>query len=379
MPQATKGLKTDKGLPEALRRFLADILKTGQFQAVLAPRHLAATGTIMPTLIADPEELEGVDLLSPAFPLNAAKVLSNLTRRPSGERIAAVLRPCEIRAFVELVKLNQGRREDVLLISVDCLGAFDNRSYAGISGENQQDFSLAYCRQVLAGKGTTINGVDIAEACAACGFPVSESADITIGLLGVKFEDHLLVEARTDEGGALLQTLELSPASAEPEREAAIEHLCEERRQHRDAMISATEEKTSSLEKLNRYLATCVNCYNCRVACPVCYCKECVFSTEVFQHEPSQYLRWAARKRAVKMPVDTVFYHITRMVHMSTACVGCGQCSNACPNDIPVMELFQMVAARTQKAFDYEAGRDVAENPPLSVFRESEYEEVVGI
>ena len=79
------------------------------------------------------------------------------------------------------------------------------------------------------------------------------------------------------------------------------------------------------------------------------------------------------------MPTDTVFYHITRLAHMSTACVGCGQCSNACPNDIPVMELFLAIAQDTQKVFDYEAGRSLEEDPPMSVFREDEFAEVVGI
>jgi len=64
---------------------------------------------------------------------------------------------------------------------------------------------------------------------------------------------------------------------------------------------------------------------------------------------------------------------------MSTACVGCGQCSNACPNDIPVAELFMTISQRTQKAFDYQAGRSLDEKPPLSVFKEDEFEEVVGI
>ncbi len=79
------------------------------------------------------------------------------------------------------------------------------------------------------------------------------------------------------------------------------------------------------------------------------------------------------------MPTDTVFYHMTRLAHMSTACVGCGQCSNACPNDIPVMELFKTVAQRTQDAFEYEAGRNIDEVPPLSEFREEEFEDVVGL
>ena len=44
--------------------------------------------------------------------------------------IAAVMRPCEIRAFVELVKLKQGSTEEVLLIGIDCMGAYGNTDYA---------------------------------------------------------------------------------------------------------------------------------------------------------------------------------------------------------------------------------------------------------
>jgi formate dehydrogenase subunit beta len=64
---------------------------------------------------------------------------------------------------------------------------------------------------------------------------------------------------------------------------------------------------------------------------------------------------------------------------MSTACVGCGQCSNACPNDIPVMELFRTISQSTQQAFEYEAGISIEQDPPLSVFYEDEFPEVVGI
>ena len=101
--------------------------------------------------------------------------------------------------------------------------------------------------------------------------------------------------------------------------------------------------------------------------------------TDVFDHDPDQVLRWSKRRGMVKLPPDTVFYHLTRLAHMSTACVGCGQCSNACPNDIPVMELFRMVAHGTQGVFDYQAGRRLEDPPPLSVFREKEFPEAVGL
>jgi len=64
---------------------------------------------------------------------------------------------------------------------------------------------------------------------------------------------------------------------------------------------------------------------------------------------------------------------------MSLSCVGCGQCSNVCPNDIPVMELFRLTAFDVQHAFDYEAGRDKEEPLPLSVFKEKEFTDIVGI
>jgi formate dehydrogenase subunit beta len=43
------------------------------------------------------------------------------------------------------------------------------------------------------------------------------------------------------------------------------------------------------------------------------------------------------------------------------------------------MELFRTVSYHTQKAFEYEAGRSIEEDLPLSVFREDELAEVVGI
>jgi formate dehydrogenase subunit beta len=111
----------------------------------------------------------------------------------------------------------------------------------------------------------------------------------------------------------------------------------------------------------------------------VCYCTTCVFTTDTFRHEPFQYLQWARRKGVVKMPTDTLFFHLTRMAHMSCACVGCGQCTNACPNDIPVSDLFTFVAEGAQTAFGYAAGMDLSQAPPMSGFEAEEYEEVVGM
>jgi formate dehydrogenase subunit beta len=367
-----------QNLVSSLQGFFKTLLQAEEISALLVAQHLPMKNAVMPTLVTDPAKLDGADPLAPVFPINAAKVVSRLTRKPLKGKVAAVLRPCEIRAFIELVKLKQGSVEDVILIGMDCLGAYSNVNYPHFAEDNGTEATAQFYSNIQTGKGTAHNGFDVSPACKACEYPIPQNADLLIGLLGADTNDHLLLKANTEAGETLLESLAL-PATKEPaSRAEAIEKLVAERIAYRDQMYAETSEATADLNKLMSYLGNCVNCYNCRVACPVCYCKECVFVTDVFDHEPSQYLRWAQRKGIIKMPTDTVFFHVTRLAHMSTACIGCGQCSNACPNNIPVMEIFRTVASYTQKAFNYEPGKSLEEEPPLSIFREDEFQEVVA-
>lgn len=362
----------------SLQNFCKTLLEKGEMSAVLVAQHLLTKRVVMPTLVTDPEQLNGVDPLAPVFPINAAKVVSKLTRKPLGGQIAVILRPCEIRAFVELVKLKQGSTEEVILVGLDCLGTYSNVNYPRFVGADADGSTLRFYRNVREGKGTACADFDLSPACKACDYPIPDNADLLIGLVGVDFMDSLLLKANTPKGEALFDKLGFTAAEEPADRKQAISELLAQRIAYRDQMFHDTSEATADLEKLMSYLSNCVNCYNCRVACPVCYCKECVFVTDVFDHEPSQYLRWAKRKGILKMPTDTVFYHLTRLAHMSTACIGCGQCSNACPNNVPVMELFRTIANHTQRAFDYQAGHSLEDPPPLAEFREHEFSEVTG-
>jgi len=361
-----------------IQGFLKSVLELDDINGVLVPRRLPVKNTVMPALVSSPEFLDEADPLAPAFTVNSAKNLSRLTRKGLAASIAAVMRSCEIRAFVELVKLHQSEREPVLLIGMDCLGALTNRSYPKFVEKNPENPSDAFRKARLAGNDPPEPAI-MNSACRICEHPVPEGADIVIGLYGVDLESGLFLQAKTERGRGILEKIGASPTEAPKDQAEVVKKLIDERIAARDQVFEETAEAVSSIEKLSAYLADCVNCYNCRVACPACYCRECVFTTDVFDHDPMQYLQWADRKGALKMPTDTVFYHITRLTHMSTACVGCGQCANACPNDIPLTELFRTVSHRTQAAFDYEAGRSTEEAPPLLVFKEEEFSEIVGI
>jgi formate dehydrogenase subunit beta len=76
------------------------------------------------------------------------------------------------------------------------------------------------------------------------------------------------------------------------------------------------------------------------------------------------------------MPTDTLLFHLTRLNHMVSSCVGCGLCQEACPNDVPVFSIFRTVGDKVQKVFDYVPGRSLEEVLPLATFKEDELKEV---
>lgn len=379
MPGFVKIDTKENGLLPSIQKLLKSLLELDRIDALMVPWHLPMKNTVMPTLITDPADLDNADPLAPCFPLNAAKIASRLTKKDPGRTIALMMRSCEIRAFIELIKLRQGNLDDIVIIAADCLGAYDNTSYSKFAGKDAMASTKKFYEAVLDNQTWDMDGIELADACRVCEHPVPENADIVIELLGADYKDHVPVKAATLKGEQIVQDLDFSEAKTASGRKQAVKSLISDRIKKRDKMFDQIFQTTSSIEKLSEYLARCVNCYNCRVACPVCYCRECVFVTDVFDHDPFQYMQWAKRKGKIKMPTDTLFFHLTRMAHIGLTCIGCGQCSNACPNDIPLMELFRANAFHVQKDFEYQAGRSVEEPIPFSEFKEKEYEDIVGI
>lgn len=375
MSEFSKLTSENGNLNQTLAGFFKDILEKGVADALLIPAHQPYTG-IMQTLFSDPKQLESIDPFAPIVPVNAAKTLSNLTKTPSGRPLAAVMRSCEIRAFFELVKLKQASMDNLLLIGIDCLGRFENADYrklqgAGISTRSFIDIMLNSYEEKLPG------GIDCAPACKICEYPVPGNVDINLCVIGAD-TDEVYIEWTSERGQNIRNTLALDLAEPPEGRDAAVKKITDQRIAARDAVFEEIYQTKNTLEKLQEHLSGCVNCYNCRVACPVCYCKECVFVTDNFRHPGDKYMSWADDRGALKMPSETLLYHLTRMTHMSTLCVGCGQCTSACPNDIQLAELFRSVAQNTQKRFDYHPGRSLEEPQPLAVFYDNELAEVTG-
>jgi formate dehydrogenase (coenzyme F420) beta subunit len=356
-----------------LSAFFRGMLEHGAVDAVLAPMAQAKNGVRL-SLVTSAAHTAHVDPFAPIAAVSGAKIASSLTSRPSGRQVAMVLRPCEARAVVELAKLNQVNLDDVLLIGMDCLGRYENTDFAKF--QEQGGTSESFLENALAGK-TATNGFDIIGACKICEFPTADNVDMKLGAIGAG-NGTVFIEAITAKGEQALEKSGVKPGEAPGGRDEAVKKLMAARTEARDKKLAEFRAETSNFEALTDKLAGCVNCYNCRVACPVCYCKECVFITDTFRHNGEQFMMWADQSGMLKMPNDTLFFHLTRMTHMSLFCVGCGQCTSACPNGIDLMPLFRACADKTQARFNYQPGRSVDEEQPLAGFKSDELFEVTG-
>jgi formate dehydrogenase (coenzyme F420) beta subunit len=356
-----------------LSAFFKGLLENEAVDAVLVPMSQGKQGVRL-TLVTSPEHTAQVDPFAPIAAVSGAKIASSLTARPSGRKVAMVLRPCEIRAVVELAKLKQVNLDDVLMIGMDCHGRYENTDFAKFQAEGGT--SESFLSKAQAGQ-TATKDFDITGACQICEFPTADNADMRLCAIGAE-NGTVFVEAVTPKGEQALEKSGLKPGAAPAGREGAVKNLVAARTEARDKKFAEFRGETNSYEALADKLAACVNCYNCRVACPVCYCKECVFITDTFRHTGEQFLMWADQNGMLKMPSDTLFYHLTRMTHMSLFCVGCGQCTSACPNDIDLMPLFRTCADKTQARFNYQAGRSVDEEQPMAGFKSDELVEVTG-
>ncbi len=361
----------DNDVISSTNEFLKHLLASGKIQALLVPQSTPSKKVVYPVLITDQRKLH-TDIFAPVLPVATATVISKITKvQPPSKPIGVVLRACQIRALIELVKLNQASLTNIVIIGVDCPGTFPINIYAEFP---EKKTPTQFLLETMLKKSNDADQY-LRSACKVCKDPVPTNADIVLGLFGADIEKELIIEAHSEIGKELLKDMTLEDEKEGKAREKAVKDTREEKDKKR-AVFLKEKEGAKGIEKVAEFFDKCVNCHNCRQACPICYCKECLFDSAVFDAEAYKFVRRAENKGLFKLPSDALLFQLGRMNHMILSCVECGLCEQACPNAIPLMEVFIPAAENAQKEFTYHPGKDKTEKVPMIVYREDEFLEV---
>ena len=278
-----------------------------------------------PLLIKEPAE---VDLLH--WDSHCGLNLCNyLTRRT--DRIGIVANGCNSRNIVTHIIENQIKREQLYIVGIPCTGMIDHRAVKRATG-NKEILEVTESNDSF-----TVTGNGFQQAFQKKDFMRTNCA-ICLHRNPVEY-DEMVADPVTEQEGV------------DPFKDVkAIEN-------------KSPDEKRKFFTQL---ISSCIRCYACRNACPLCYCPTCF----VDESRP----QWVGKSSD---PVDTMTFHFLRAYHCAGRCTDCGACERVCPVGISMRQFTKKLNKDAFDLFGWEAGVSTDQRPPLDVYRVNDYNDFV--
>ena len=346
--------------------FIKALFERADVAGVAALMPIPNSGKVTYTLVTDTDHIENITPFFPVMPVNAGRAVSKLTRESSpSETVAVFLRPCELRALIELAKIKQASLDNLLLISFDCGGVFPSSQISMDDEEGLNTYQNALKEGTIC--------PDIRPVCSGCDQFMPHGADLGISLIGRGMDTSLALYFLSEKGKQITETLGLGSAS-EIQPGTQTESLMSERKKAKEELTGKMGAMISNTEGLLEVFDRCISCHACSYVCPICYCKNCYFESQTFKYFPESYFNRMKQKETLRLPLDRILFHLGRLSHMATSCVACGMCEDVCPVDIPVAQIFKTAGEKAQALFNYMPGQNFDEPFPLTTFQEEELE-----
>lgn len=281
-----------------------------------------------PLFMRSPEDVEKL-VWGPLNTHNPAAYLAAFRDR----KVGLVVKGCDSRSVVELLQEKLVARENITLFSMPCTGVAD----------------LSRVQRVLQAAGTDLDRVDAVTyegetlTVAANGktFPMALADVAAEKCLHCQYPNAVTADCFAGDPVAPADAVESPPADL-----AAL-----------DAMDLA-ERMAFWRFQMDR----CIRCHACRNACPLCVCKDHCIAQSRDPH-------WISQEDTV---AEKLLFQVAHALHLAGRCTECGECTRACPMDIPVTALKSHLNRVILDLFDYRAGTDPQAVPPLLTFQVEE-------
>ena len=330
---------------EVVQNIARGMLRAGLVDEVLAFARGLTESDIVPLFITDQQDVDRIVTIS-YYPSSLAKLVAEY--RDKNKKIGMVVRSCDARAMVELVKRQQLNLENFYLVGIECYGVVKNRD----KGHEIYIFSK---EMKIDGELKPLDEGILSPNCRRCEYPIPTMADVSCR---IEQSGETLVTANTEKGRKILSAANIP---IEEGHQSDITAMKERAARWQDREFGELREMESK-ERLSYWLSQfdkCIKCYGCRNSCPLCYCEDCYLGPErlLIQRE--------------EIPPQRLF-HITRLIHVGDSCLNCGQCEATCPMEIPISKLYHMLYKELSGIFKYESGLDIDTLPPVSAITDED-------
>ena len=327
----------------ALRYFVRTIWEQSNLDGMLVPTDSLLSGKVEPRILKNPSLLDQVNPFKPLMSINAAKWIPEIINRRQHSKLGAILRPCEVRALIEMSKRHSKPLLDKLLtINIDCLGTYPADEFLWRADRKGSSEKLTHETLQFAKQGGLL-AYRYRSACQLCISPNSDHADLNIGILGLPIRQFILITTKqgVPRKKYNLEVITDGPAPFElvDQRQKLIAKLVERNHRTNERVTQGLAEVLpKNIEALVDHLEGCGDCQACLDACPIC---------------SIEYPRRGDDNR----------YLTSDIMRWMISCAGCGMCEQTCPQHQPLSIIFGHIRRQLAEEFDYTSG--VSTDHPL--------------
>ncbi len=307
---------------EKIRDIAKRLLEEGTVDAFIGHKKGSVPMMNEPVLITDPADVDKLHWDSNCG-LNLCNYLTGRT-----DKVGILATGCNSRNIVTHVIENQIDRDQLHIVGVPCTGVIDHRAVK-----------------------RAVKHKEITEV-------VEEPGGVLFTVKGPEVEE-------TFEKPRFLQR---NCATCRHRNPVEYDELVAEAvPEQEDVQAFKDVEKIEQMDPEKRWgfferaIDSCIRCYACRNACPLCYCPTCF----VDESNP----QWVGKSVDA---TDTMTFHFLRAYHCAGRCTDCGACERVCPVGIPVRQFTKKLNKDCVELFDWEAGLSLDARPPLDVYRKED-------